>query len=119
MADECEFLTYRQAATLLTVSLSTVIRWTKPGPNGEPVRLTVYEIGPNVSRLKRADVLALAKPRQLATPYDLAAVRVDASAALRAHRDFILADWPEGDKHWRWVATATESEIISWVEAGK
>lgn len=60
-----EFLTYRQAAKLLTVSLSTVIRWTKPGPNGEPPALTVYEFGPRVSRVKRAELLGMGKPRKV------------------------------------------------------
>ena len=63
MAEESPFLTYKQAAQLLTVSVSTIIRYTKAGPNGEPPALTVYEIGPRASRVKRADVLALAKPR--------------------------------------------------------
>ncbi len=67
MPEESEFITYKQAAKLLTVSVPTILRWTKAGPNGEPARLVVYEIGPNTSRLKRADVLALAKPRQVTT----------------------------------------------------
>lgn len=64
--EEPEFLTYKQAAKLLTVSMSTIMRWIKPGPNGEPALLQVYEIGPKVARLKRSEVLALAKPRQTA-----------------------------------------------------
>lgn len=64
MAEEAEILTYRQAAKLIGVSLSTVIRWTRPGPNGEPPALTVYEFGQRVSRVTRADVLAIGKPRK-------------------------------------------------------
>lgn len=72
MSDDPEFITYKEAAKLLTISLSTIIRYTKPGPNGEPAPLTVYEIGPRASRVKRTDVLALAKPRKAeATPSDL------------------------------------------------
>ena len=48
-----------------------------------------------------------------------AAARVDASPALSAHREFIMADWPEGREHWRWVLTAPVREIIEWAEAGK
>ena len=51
--------------------------------------------------------------------YALARDRVQNSDALAAHEDFILTDWPEGDDHWRWVITATESEIVDWAVAGQ
>jgi hypothetical protein len=49
--------------------------------------------------------------------YERAARRVERSPRLAAHRSLILADWPEGDAHWRWVITATVSEILDWVAA--
>ena len=32
--------------------------------------------------------------------------------------EFCLADWPEGDVHWHWLAMADEQEIRDWVAAG-
>jgi len=29
-----------------------------------------------------------------------------------------LADWPEGDIHWQWLANAPEGEVRDWVAAG-
>ena len=54
MADD--LLTYGEAATILRVSLSTVIRWTRPGKDGTPARLTARQIGPKAVRLLRSDV---------------------------------------------------------------
>lgn len=122
MADNPELLTYRETAALLDVSLTTIYRWTRPGPNGEAPLLRALKMGPKTVRIRRTDALAIlerATPPGEVTLYDRAAARVDASPALAPHRDFILADWPEGDDHWRWVATATERDILSWVEAGK
>lgn len=45
--------------------------------------------------------------------------RVDQSEELRPHKEFIMADWPEGAEHWQWVAEATVEEILDWVAAGK
>jgi hypothetical protein len=50
--------------------------------------------------------------------YDRAAARVDNDPRLSPHREFILADWPEGDEHWAWVIAASTEEILSWVDAG-
>ena len=50
--------------------------------------------------------------------FEKAKVRVEYMENLAPHADFILADWPEGDDHWRWVVTAPEQEILDWVEAG-
>jgi hypothetical protein len=51
--------------------------------------------------------------------YDFAERRVDDEPELGAHRDYILYDWPEGDEHWMWVATAPTAEILQWVAAGE
>lgn len=48
-----------------------------------------------------------------------AEARVDGSAALSAHKDFIMADWPEGVEHWKWVLAASEAEIVDWAQAGE
>jgi hypothetical protein len=46
-----------------------------------------------------------------------AEARVAASETLNAHRDLLLDyDWSNADEHAEWVATAPESEILSWVE---
>jgi hypothetical protein len=51
--------------------------------------------------------------------YEKAMNRVMRSSFLLPHADFILADWPEGEEHWRWVINASEDEILSWVAAGQ
>jgi hypothetical protein len=51
--------------------------------------------------------------------YERAEARINRSVKLSKYRDFILADWPEGDSHLRWVITATAKEIVSWAEAGQ
>jgi hypothetical protein len=43
--------------------------------------------------------------------------RVDSEPRLKAHEDFIMADWKEGAEHWQWIAEATVDEIVDWVEA--
>ena len=48
-----------------------------------------------------------------------AAVRVQRSPRLREHEAYIMADWPEGREHWRWVLTAPIAEILEWVAAGQ
>lgn len=40
--------------------------------------------------------------------------RVERSPRLRKHREIIFADWPEGDDHLIWIATAKVREIESW-----
>jgi hypothetical protein len=40
--------------------------------------------------------------------------RVTNSQQLSKYRDTIMYDWPEGNEHWRWVLTASVSEIIDW-----
>jgi hypothetical protein len=51
--------------------------------------------------------------------YEKAARRVDSSPELHRYRSFILADWPEGDQHWKWVCTASVKEIKEWAEQGQ
>lgn len=48
--------------------------------------------------------------------YDDAHSRVVTTPGLRAYSAEILADWPEGDLHYKWVATAPEKEILDWAE---
>ena len=120
MEEDRDFLSYSEAAKLLNVSRSTVWRWVRLGKNGAPPVLRGHKLGPRVVRIAKSDVdalLAAATTPGDATPYDKAAARVDASPALAPYRDFIMADGPDGDDHWRWVATATEREIIDWAEA--
>jgi len=54
-----ELLSYNEAATLLAVSRSTVIRWTRPGPRGEPPILRALKLAPHTVRIRKADVEAL------------------------------------------------------------
>jgi len=42
--------------------------------------------------------------------------RVAKSPRLQKHSETIFYDWPEGDAHWQWVATAPVKEIVSWAE---
>jgi hypothetical protein len=53
------------------------------------------------------------------TLFEQAKEKVENSPVLSEDADFILADWPEGEEHLRWVVEADESEILEWVEAGK
>jgi hypothetical protein len=41
---------------------------------------------------------------------------VERSPRLRKYRDIIFADWPEGDDHLTWVASAKVGEIESWAK---
>ena len=49
--------------------------------------------------------------------YRKAEDRVDFSPTLKPYKEIILADWAEGDDHWRWVASADVSEIEDWARA--
>lgn len=53
------------------------------------------------------------------TLYQQAERRVQSSPQLAPHAGFILADWPEGDKHWRWVRDAKMDEILDWVQSAR
>jgi hypothetical protein len=48
--------------------------------------------------------------------YDRASARVEIESELWPYKDTILADWPEGDEHWHWVAEASTNEILTWAE---
>lgn len=52
------------------------------------------------------------------TLFEQAQIKVKYSESLSKYADKILADWPEGDEHWRWVLDASDEEIIEWAEAG-
>ena len=51
--------------------------------------------------------------------YEQAERRIDHSPKLSPHKEFILADWPEGDEHLRWVIKAPIDEILDWIQAGQ
>jgi|GEM_PF-2184777 len=51
---------------------------------------------------------------QMFDPYELARLRVTRSPRLAKYADIILYDWPEGDAHWQWVASAPLTEIVVW-----
>lgn len=51
--------------------------------------------------------------------YKQAKSKIMHSESLSRYVDFILADWPEGDAHLRWVIESTENEILEWVESSK
>ena len=46
--------------------------------------------------------------------HERASERVAATPELDAHSEHVLYDWPEGDDHWEWVATAPVAEILAW-----
>lgn len=70
-----------------------------------------YALATSVAALRKGDY-------KMCSLYTQAKFRVDHSDILAPHSDFILADWPEGNEHWRWVLEASEEEILNWVEAG-
>ncbi|NIQ88799.1 MAG: hypothetical protein GWN93_06825 [Deltaproteobacteria bacterium] len=53
------------------------------------------------------------------TLYFKAESRVCSDERLDSVREFVLADWPEGEEHWAWVIEATTEEILDWVDASK
>jgi hypothetical protein len=48
--------------------------------------------------------------------YARARRRVQKSPRLRRYESILLADWPEGDDHLRWVIRGRISEIESWAK---
>lgn len=42
--------------------------------------------------------------------------RVHYDESLLPYANTILADWPEGDDHWRWVIESDTEEILDWVQ---
>ena len=57
-----DLLRYDEAAAVLKVSRSTIVRWVRPGPDGSPPKLRAYKIGGRVVRIRRADLEALLDP---------------------------------------------------------
>lgn len=51
--------------------------------------------------------------------HDRALSRVRRSPQLSQYEQFIMADWPAGDEHLRWVLTASVREIVDWAIAGQ
>lgn len=49
--------------------------------------------------------------------YEKMVKRVDKQKELKRHAATILHDWPEGEEHWKWAATAPIQNIIDWAEA--
>ena len=54
---------------------------------------------------------------ELADWYVKAERRVSDTPELEAHHETIFADWPEGDEHYEWIATAPVAKIVDWAEA--
>jgi len=49
--------------------------------------------------------------------YDKAQARVNTHPELKAYEGIIMYDWPEGDEHWEWIATAPSGKIVVWAQA--
>jgi hypothetical protein len=49
--------------------------------------------------------------------YEDAMARVRSSDSLAKFEDYIFQEWPEGDEHWIWIASADEAELLSWAES--
>lgn len=52
----------------------------------------------------------------MSTLYEQAKSKVENSEILNQYAEVILADWNEGDEHWKWVISADESEIVIWAK---
>jgi len=50
------------------------------------------------------------------TPYERAEARINRTPSLEPYRATFLYDWPEGDEHYRWVATAPVAELLDWAQ---
>jgi len=49
--------------------------------------------------------------------YDRAVARVNETPELEQYYDLLIEyDWPEGDEHYTWVATADVAELIDWAQ---
>jgi len=42
--------------------------------------------------------------------------RVNSHPELKTYENVIMHDWPEGNEHWEWVATAPSGEIVDWAQ---
>ena len=47
---------------------------------------------------------------------EMAKARYSTTPQLAAYESIIFADWPEGDEHWRWIASAPVAEIVAWAK---
>jgi len=57
------------------------------------------------------------RKERFADDYAAANRRVQGSSELRKYARIIMSDdWREGADHWKWVATAPTSEIVSWAK---
>ena len=45
-----------------------------------------------------------------------ASMRVIGCKRLKPYANIILADWPEGSEHWRWVIRGRVKEIEAWAK---
>ena len=48
--------------------------------------------------------------------YDQAKTRITGMDFTDQEMEFIFADWPEGNDHYRWLLSATRDEIANWIE---
>ena len=53
------------------------------------------------------------------TLYEQAKSRMDDMNFTNEQMDFIFADWPEGNEHYKWLLSTTKEEIEDWIEAGE
>ncbi len=113
----------REAARRLSVDAATIIRWLKAG------KMTGWQTPGGHWRIDPSEVERVRRGT-MTTAFDTARERVRNTPELapgdtitittfdgERYEAFILADWPEGDDHWRWVIDAPVEEIASWVEA--
>lgn len=42
--------------------------------------------------------------------------RIDETSELQPYERAIMYEWPEGDEHYEWAATAPVDEIIEWAK---
>ena len=97
----------REAARRLSVDAATIIRWLKAG------KMTGWQTPGGHWRIDPSEVERVRRGT-MTTAFDTARERVRNTPELAPHEAFILADWPEGDDHWRWVIDAPVEEIASW-----
>ncbi len=48
--------------------------------------------------------------------HEMAKARFSTTPQLAQYETVIFADWPEGDEHWRWIASAPVAEIVAWAK---
>jgi hypothetical protein len=50
------------------------------------------------------------------TLYIQAYKRIHRMNFTKEENDFIFADWPNGDEHYKWLINATREEIENWID---